>query len=455
MTQASGTCAAGSTAAIGVTVSAAALASLAPGAYYGWVEVRAKDAATGQEAANSPQTAAVVLNVLAPTTELGPWVLPGALIFSGAAGAADVPAQTVAIFNPNNAALTYTSAAVTDDGAAWCTVSPAAGTIADGASLAVQVAFAALGAGAHGCSVQISFSDGSSQTVAVLAVVPASAGVAAAQVADAPRAAGCTASGLVVALREPAPRATVTAFQPAAIEVEVRDGCGNPVDGAATSVGFSTGDGAISASSVGSGIYRGEWTPAAVPRNVPETGVAIQATAQAPVGQRTATGSAQPVHVTVRWNAGNPVLISPGGIVDSASFLSGTPVAPCGWIAIFGENLADGEQLAGTAPLPTQLQGASVFLGGLPLPLRYVSAGQIDAQIPCGIQPDSRQNLVVVHGLAQSLPASVVVAAAQPAIFTMNQQGSGQVAAFWTTPGGSYVAADTANPVPAGAVCSC
>jgi uncharacterized protein (TIGR03437 family) len=452
VTQVSGTCAAGSPAAIGVTVNTAAVASLAPGTYYGWVEVRATDSASGQEAANSPQTAAVVLNVLAPATQVGPSVRPGTLIFSGAAGAADVPAQTVTVFNPNVAAIDYTSAAVTDDGAAWCTLSPAAGAIAGSASLAVQVAFGTLGAGAHSCSVQISFSDGSSQTVGVLAVVPASGSAAAAQVGDAPRATGCTASGLVVALREPAPRAMLTAFQPAAIEVEVRDGCGNPVDGAATSIGFSTGDDAIAAMSVGGGIYRAAWTPTAVARNVPQTDAVIQAAAQAPVGQRTGTGSAQPVHVTVRWNAANPVLISPGGVVDPASYASGAQVAPCGWIAIFGENLADGGQLAGSAPLPLELQGASVWLGGRQLPLRYVSAGQINAQVSCGIQPDSRQDLVVVHGTAQSVPASVVVATAQPAIFTVNQRGSGQAAAFWTTPGGSYVAADASNPVSAGAV---
>jgi uncharacterized protein (TIGR03437 family) len=450
--QTSGTCAAGSTAAIGVTVSAAALASLPPGAYYGWVEVRANDASSGQEAANSPQTAAVVLNVLASTTQLGPSVRPGALIFSGAAGSTDVPAQTVVIYNPNAAALNYTSAAATGDAGAWCTVSPAAGEIRGSASLAVEVAFASLGVGVHSCSVQISFSDGSSQTVAVLALVPSGGSVAAARLAAAPRAAGCTAQGLVVALREPAPRATVTAFQPVAIEMEVRDGCGNPVDGAASSIAFSTGDGAVSAHSVGGGIYRGAWTPTAVPRNLPETGVVIQAAAQAAVGARTVTGSAQPVHVTAQWNASNPVRISPGGIVDSASFLSGAEVAPCGWIAIFGENLADGEQLAGAVPLPMQLQGASVFLGGRQLPLRYVSAGQIDAQVSCRIPPDSRQNLVVVHGNGQSLPVSVVVAAASPAIFTVNQQGSGQAAAFWTTRDGSYVAADTANPAPNGTV---
>jgi len=433
VTQAAGTCAVGSSASIGVSVNPAALASLAPGTYYGSVVVRATGAASGQEAAGSPQTAAVVLNVLAPGTQIGPAVRPAALIFSGASGAAGVSAQTVTIYNPNSAPLDYTSAVVAGDGAGWCAVSPATGTVAGSAPLAVQATLEALGAGVHDCTVQISFSDGSSQSVTVQAVVSST---------------GCAASGLVVALRQPAPRAILTAFQPTAIEVQVTDGCGNPVDGAATSVAFSTGDPAVSAQSVGGGIYRGSWTPTAAPRNVPAAGVTVQAAAQA----QTASGSAPPAGVTVRFNASNPVLISPGGIVDAASSLSGTPVAPCGWLAIFGENLADGQSAASVTPLPLQLQGASVFLGGRPLPLKYVSAGQIDAQVPCLVQPDSQQDLVVVHGAAQSPPIPVVVATAQPAVFTVNQQGNGQAQAFWTTPAGSYVTADTANPVSAGSV---
>jgi uncharacterized protein (TIGR03437 family) len=98
------------------------------------------------------------------------------------------------------------------------------------------------------------------------------------------------------------------------------------------------------------------------------------------------------------------------------------------------------------------LQGASVYLGGLSLPLSYVSPGQINAQVPCGIPTNSEQNLVVVNGAAESSTANVAVSAAQPAVFTLSQQGSGQAAAFWTTSAGVYVAADTNNPVSAGNV---
>ena len=38
----------------------------------------------------------------------------------------------------------------------------------------------------------------------------------------------------------------------------------------------------------------------------------------------------------------------------------------------------------------------------------------------------------------------------QPALFTINQQGVGQGAIFWTTPAGNHVPADANNPVSAG-----
>ena len=253
-------------------------------------------------------------------------------------------------------------------------------------------------------------------------------------------------------MRDPAQRAVVLAFQATSLEVEVLDTCGNAVDDAATTILLSTGDGALTAQAVGGGLYRSDWTPTALPRNVPETDVTLQAVAQTSSGQQLLSGSGQPVQVSALLGAGSPVLIQPGGIVDSASLLSGGQVAPCGWLTVFGQNMAGGTQLASTAPLPVALQGAGVFLGGQPLPLLYVSPVQINAQVPCGIPTDSQQNLVVVNGAAQSSTVNVEVADAQPSVFTMSQQGSGQSAAFWTTPAGNYVLADAGNPVPAGGV---
>jgi uncharacterized protein (TIGR03437 family) len=155
--------------------------------------------------------------------------------------------------------------------------------------------------------------------------------------------------------------------------------------------------------------------------------------------------------VRVALGTGGTVRVTPGGVVDGASFQAGA-LSPCGWVTIFGENLADATMFAPAAPLPFSLQGAQVFLAGQPMPLQYVSSGQINAQAPCGIQPNSEVGLQILHGSQHSLPVNVVVATAQPEIFTVSQGGSGQAAAFWTNGQGAHVVADSANPVSAGDV---
>jgi len=81
---------------------------------------------------------------------------------------------------------------------------------------------------------------------------------------------------------------------------------------------------------------------------------------------------------------------------------------------------------ATSPPLPTSIQGTQVTLGGVNLPLLYSSAGQINAQIPYDISPNTQQQLVVQTGGALSVPVLYSVAAAQPGIFTQNLQGTGQ-----------------------------
>lgn len=70
-------------------------------------------------------------------------------------------------------------------------------------------------------------------------------------------------------------------------------------------------------------------------------------------------------------------------------------VAPATLVAIFGQNLTDGDILTattnGVTPLPTRLgtapKSVEAFANGIPMPLLYVSPNQINAQIPYQIAP--------------------------------------------------------------------
>jgi len=68
------------------------------------------------------------------------------------------------------------------------------------------------------------------------------------------------------------------------------------------------------------------------------------------------------------------------GVVDSAGY--GYRVAPGSLASLFGTGLASGTASATTFPLPTALSGASVSVDGVLAPLLYVSATQINFQVP-------------------------------------------------------------------------
>jgi adhesin/invasin len=77
-------------------------------------------------------------------------------------------------------------------------------------------------------------------------------------------------------------------------------------------------------------------------------------------------------------------------------------------------------------PLPQQLNGTQVLLGDTPLPILYTSTGQLNVQVPYTTPVDTQYQLTVQRGVTLSVPQSLAVAKAQPGIFTMNQQGTGQ-----------------------------
>jgi uncharacterized protein (TIGR03437 family) len=83
---------------------------------------------------------------------------------------------------------------------------------------------------------------------------------------------------------------------------------------------------------------------------------------------------------------GQGPLISPGGIVNAASLMpvDRTPhgIAPGSIATIFGQNLAPSPTQAQSYPLPTSLNGTTVSVNGIAVPLFYVSPEQINFQVP-------------------------------------------------------------------------
>jgi uncharacterized protein (TIGR03437 family) len=111
------------------------------------------------------------------------------------------------------------------------------------------------------------------------------------------------------------------------------------------------------------------------------------------------------------------------GVTDSAGY--GPRVAPGSIASLFGTGLASGTAQASGFPLPTTLGGASISVGGVLVPLFYVSPGQINFQVPSATESGDAD--VVVNGPGgASASFSFTVTAQAPAIY---QYGTNQAVA--------------------------
>ncbi|HLH40552.1 MAG TPA: FG-GAP-like repeat-containing protein [Bryobacteraceae bacterium] len=112
-------------------------------------------------------------------------------------------------------------------------------------------------------------------------------------------------------------------------------------------------------------------------------------------------------------------------VVNSATFAAG-PIAPGSLVSILGTGLGPvNGTLNNTASWPNSLAGVSVTFNGIAAPLSYVSARQINAQVPWEIS-GSANVLVNVNG-ASTPSFSAPTAAIAPGIFATS---TGQALAY-------------------------
>ncbi len=113
--------------------------------------------------------------------------------------------------------------------------------------------------------------------------------------------------------------------------------------------------------------------------------------------------------------------ISPNGIVNAATSQLGGGVAPGSYVSIYGSSLSEALQVESTPYLPVSLSDVSVSFdaGGVSQPghLHFVSAGQVNAQLPWEFQGQSSVKAkVTILGL-QGPVVTVPLATYSPGIF--------------------------------------
>jgi uncharacterized protein (TIGR03437 family) len=414
---------------------------LAPGDYYGQIQV------TAAGASNTPQTVTVVLNLLPAGSDPGPLIRPTGLVFTSLAGGANTGAQTVLVSNVTGTPLSFISGRLSDSPGNLFTHLPADAVAAPDqpARIAVQPALPALIApGIYRGTLTLQFSSGAARTVSLLFVTVsgAAAGAQAGRVVYPRASAQCMPTRLFPVFTSLGYDFDVAAGWPVSLETLVVDDCGVPLGAGSVVATFSNGDPPLGLAS----LKDGRWTASWLARNQSAARVTISVSAGIP--GTSVKGTAQ-IGGSLRSNP-NPPLVSAGAVVSSASLAREFPLAPGGLISIFGSKLADDSGSASTLPLPDQLAGTAVTIGARSLSLLDVSQDRISAQLPYDLPVNARYPLLVQRGATISPPEEVTVAAAQPAIFTKDNSGSGQGLIYRVASDGSQSLAEPGNGAGAG-----
>jgi uncharacterized protein (TIGR03437 family) len=410
--------------------------NLAPGTYYAKLDITVPPP-------DAPLAVTVVFNVLAPTAPIPPILGTNALVYFAAAGLNRSPR----VINPSSAAINVTPHATFLVGAPWLTITPASASIPSLGSVRFtitadpvvlqdadrsQTIYRAL------VLYQPDTGPGVTLEAVYLPTPPSSSTVPSGSTL---RAAGCTPTLIAPQFANLGAAFVTTAGWPVSLLVLVTDNCGNSVDLGSVTASFTTGDLPISLTPVGGGVWSGTWQP----RDAKGANVGITVTAKNPQGL---TGTDR-IEGNVSANPVTPV-INAGGVVSAVDYAAGAPVAPGGYVAIFGTKLATSIGVSNVFPLATQLNTTQVIIGGRVVPLKFVSDGQINAILPYDLPANSVQQVIVQQGAQYSTAEPIAVGRAAPAILSANQSGSGQGVVVVVKADTSQFLNDASHPASAG-----
>ncbi len=382
-----------------------AAAALAPGAYYGLIQVVSGDIA------NSPLDFEVVLNVVPATTPIVPDPEPGGLLFITTVGGV-LPPQTINVYSGSVTPLTFQTSAAVTTGSGWLSVTPSTGSASAGSPgvTTVTVSTTRLKSGIYTGGISYSLSATAVRTVNVTLIVTNPGGTAAPSSVtrvNQPKALTCAPTALAAAQTGLVNNFSEPAAWPTPLVIQLSDDCGSSINNGQIVATFTNGDPPLilQLADPTKALYSGTWSPRKAASQV-----AINIRASAP-GYPDATTQ---IAGAVVPNAA-PIL-TPHGTLHSFDPLVGGALAPGTIVAIYGQNLASVTTQPTTIPLPTVSNGTTVLMGGLPAPLYYVSAGQINAQVPFELLPGQQYQVLVSANGALTTPDTIQLSAAAPGL---------------------------------------
>jgi uncharacterized protein (TIGR03437 family) len=117
------------------------------------------------------------------------------------------------------------------------------------------------------------------------------------------------------------------------------------------------------------------------------------------------------------------------GVANGATFQSG-PVAPGEIVSLFGSAIGPPTPAFLTLTNPrlvaNSLAGLQVYFDGVPAPVLYASAGQVNVVVPYSVAGESTTQLQLEYLGVLSNPVALPVTATSPGVFSIAGSGQGQ-----------------------------
>jgi uncharacterized protein (TIGR03437 family) len=407
--------------------------NLAAGNYYATVHINAPSAT------NSSIDFLVVATVAPDSSPAFPLPTPAGLLFISSPGSPVPPAQTIKVNTSNTAQITFSAAANTYSGGTWLTVSPSNGGTSTSApgQVAATINAAGLATGVYqgGISFTLQGDPTAVRTVNVVLIVTGSAKSPSLITSLRPELstdATCMPSKIVALQTGLVSNFSTPAGWPTPLAIQLDDDCGDPVPNASVVASFSNGDApiALPLSDSKQAVYSATWNPHGTSNQVTVTARASAPNLQAATAQIVGAVSSNQV----------PILYQ-HGTIHNMNPQAGAPLAPGTIVQIYGSGLAP-ETTQTSLPLPTNVNGTIVLIGGIAAPLYYVSDGQINAQLPLQLTAGKQYQILISANGALTLPDTLDIEPVTPGVAATS---SGQFIAQHAN--GSYVtAASPAQP---------
>jgi len=137
--------------------------------------------------------------------------------------------------------------------------------------------------------------------------------------------------------------------------------------------------------------------------------------------------------ITIYGRPGLSEVPSISAVVNAATGLVGN-LSPGEIVSIYGTGLGGpvgiNLQLSGGSFVSTALAGTRILINGVPSPVLYASANQVNIVVPYEVQPGTAANIVAQSGGVSSSVFQTGVGETSPGLFTLNSSGTGAVAAL-------------------------